>query len=119
MKSKRKQDNNISTTGKRICEILKDIRKEVGDTTDGLNLQQSECTFKGECSGTCPKCESELQEINNKLSHKDLVDKVNNLANQARIDRETNLDMSDFDLDILGFGEGPLPSTFSTKCKHK
>jgi hypothetical protein len=60
------------TTGRRICDALKDIRKTVGES-EGINLNQSECHHKGECLGTCPKCEAELREINSKVSHNRLL----------------------------------------------
>jgi ferredoxin len=100
------------TIGRRICDILKDIRKDVSNTTN-IDLNQSECTHKGECTGTCPKCESELDKINTTLSHEDLVAKINSLANQARIDRENTVeepeDTDPFDLidDIYDMGEEP------------
>jgi hypothetical protein len=59
-------------TGRKICDILKDIRKTVSES-EGIDLHQSECHHKGECLGTCPKCEAELQEINNKVSHNRLL----------------------------------------------
>lgn len=59
-------------TGKKTCDILKEIRKTVGEK-ENIDLQQYECNFKGNCSGTCPKCEKELDEINKKVDHKKLV----------------------------------------------
>jgi hypothetical protein len=59
-------------TGRKICDILKDIRKTVSES-EGIDLHQSECHHKGECSGTCPKCEAELKEINNKVNHNKLL----------------------------------------------
>ncbi len=43
---------------KEKCEHLKQIRKNVADSL-GVDLKQRECTFEGECKGTCPKCEQE------------------------------------------------------------
>lgn len=52
--------------GKRTCRILKDIRKQIADA-NGIELLVSECTYRGNCSGTCPKCESELQYLYDEL----------------------------------------------------
>ena len=59
-------------TGKRTCDVLKEIRKIVSEK-ENIDLHQTECNFKGNCSGTCPKCEKELTELNKKVDHKKLV----------------------------------------------
>lgn len=48
---------------KERCKKLKAIRKKVADTI-GVDLHQTECTYEGECKGTCPKCEKEEQILN-------------------------------------------------------
>ena len=45
-------------TGKAKCERLKQIRKDLAEQLN-IDLQQKECTFKGNCKGTCPKCKQE------------------------------------------------------------
>ena len=47
---------------KKKCEHLKQIRKNVADAI-GVELNQSVCTFEGECKGTCPKCEQEERKL--------------------------------------------------------
>jgi hypothetical protein len=44
--------------GKQKCRILREIRKEIAKNND-IEYVTAECTFKGNCRGTCPKCESE------------------------------------------------------------
>ena len=44
----------IRMTGKEKCKILKDVRKDLADKLK-INIDQRECTYKGECKGTCPK----------------------------------------------------------------
>ena len=56
-------------TGKDKCKILKDIRRKVAEEND-IELVISECKYKGDCRGTCPKCESELVELENQLRRK-------------------------------------------------
>lgn len=51
---------------KEKCKKLKEIRKKVADKI-GLDLHQSECTYEGACSGTCPKCAMEEQQLNRVL----------------------------------------------------
>lgn len=53
-------------TGKAKCERLKQIRKDLAEQLN-IDLQQKECTFKGNCKGTCPKCKKEEQILNNEL----------------------------------------------------
>ena len=51
---------------KKKCEHLKQIRKNVADAI-GVELNQSVCTFEGECKGTCPKCEQEERKLSKAL----------------------------------------------------
>ena len=46
--------------GKKICEALKALRKRIADAND-IPFEMEECSHKGDCPGTCPKCESELR----------------------------------------------------------
>ena len=55
------------TLGKKTCKILKEIRQQIADRND-IEYITSECHFQGECKGTCPKCEAELQYLENELS---------------------------------------------------
>lgn len=51
---------------KKKCNELKQIRKSVADAL-GIDLKQRECTFQGECKGTCPKCMQEEKTLNKAL----------------------------------------------------
>ena len=48
--------------GKKICQTLKDIRLQVARTND-IPYEPTECKHKGDCPGTCPKCEQEVRYI--------------------------------------------------------
>lgn len=48
---------------RRKCDTLKGIRREFCKNND-VPLSIEECSFKGRCVGTCPKCEEELDYIN-------------------------------------------------------
>lgn len=52
--------------GKQKCRILKEIRQRIADEND-IPYVTSECRHQGHCSGTCPKCESELIYLENQL----------------------------------------------------
>jgi hypothetical protein len=47
--------------------MLKQIRKRIADEND-IPFVVEECEHKGECKGTCPKCEAELRELERELS---------------------------------------------------
>lgn len=53
-------------SNKEKCRKLKSIRKEMADQL-GVDLKQTECTYEGECSGTCPKCKNEENILNKVL----------------------------------------------------
>lgn len=60
-------------TGKEQCERLKAIRKQIAEQY-GLKYVQTECTHKGECTGTCPKCDAELRDLQEQLNRKGIKD---------------------------------------------
>ena len=53
-------------TGKEKCEILRRIRQDVAERY-GLQYTPSECKHQGDCSGTCPKCDAELEDLQRQL----------------------------------------------------
>lgn len=55
--------------GKEKCKALKEIRRKIAEENDIVLLTQ-ECTYRGECKGTCPKCEAELSYLERELSKK-------------------------------------------------
>lgn len=56
-------------TGKEKCNKLKKIRATLASKL-GIDLHQVECTFEGECTGTCPKCKQEENILNTAILHK-------------------------------------------------
>ena len=53
--------------GKEKCRILKEIRQKIADEND-IAYVTCECTYQGDCKGTCPKCESELRYLEEQLA---------------------------------------------------
>ena len=53
-------------TGKEKCRMLRQIRTQIAAQND-IELVTRECTYKGECKGTCPKCESEVRYLEEQL----------------------------------------------------
>lgn len=52
--------------GKSKCKILKEIRKQIAAEND-ITFVTSECRHKGDCTGTCPKCEAEVRYLEEQL----------------------------------------------------
>ncbi|MEO4889805.1 hypothetical protein ABH040_21615, partial [Bacteroides thetaiotaomicron] len=49
-----------SKAGKVTCRILKEIRQQIANAND-IKFVTSKCRYQGDCLGTCPKCEAEIQ----------------------------------------------------------
>ena len=65
--------------GKQTCKILKEIRKQIAEAND-IELITSECRYKGDCRGTCPKCEAEVRYLEQQLHNRLLAGKTIALA---------------------------------------
>ena len=61
--------------GKQTCKILKEIRKQIEAEND-IELITSECTHKGDCAGTCPKCEAEVRYLERELEKRQRLGKA-------------------------------------------
>jgi hypothetical protein len=69
-------------TGKEKCEFLKEIRKTMAKK-NGITYVPRECHHDGECSGTCPLCESEAAELLAALKKK------TQKGEEIQVDKET------------------------------
>ena len=67
--------NNAMAKGKRTCKILKEIRKQIAAEND-IELVIEECTYKGDCLGTCPRCEAEVRYLERELEKRQRMGKV-------------------------------------------
>lgn len=65
--------------GKQICKILKEIRMQIADA-NGIEFVTSECRYKGDCLGTCPKCEAEVRYLEQQLRARSIAGKAIALA---------------------------------------
>lgn len=61
--------------GKQTCKILKEIRKQIAEEND-IELVISECTYQGDCKGTCPKCEAEVRYLERELEKRQSMGKA-------------------------------------------
>lgn len=55
--------------GKQKCNILREIRRKIA-AENGIPFRSKDCTHTGECSGTCPYCESEVRYLEEQLKKK-------------------------------------------------
>lgn len=67
------------TRGKQTCKILKEIRRQIA-YANGIEFVTSECCYKGDCLGTCPKCEAEVRYLEQQLRARSLAGKAIALA---------------------------------------
>ena len=65
--------------GKKTCKILKEIRRQIAEAND-IEYVVEECQYKGECLGTCPKCEAEVRYLEQQLHQRQLLGKAVVLA---------------------------------------
>ena len=56
-----------SYRGKNICKQLKAVRQRIAEENH-IPLEQRECTYEGPCRGTCPRCEAEVQYLEQSLA---------------------------------------------------
>lgn len=61
--------------GKDKCQILKEIRAQIAAAND-IEWVTDQCTHKGECRGTCPKCESEVAALEKALARRKAMGKT-------------------------------------------
>ena len=58
--------------GKEKCKALKQIRKQIADNND-IKYVVEECKHKGNCKGTCPKCEAEVRYLERELEKRRML----------------------------------------------
>ncbi|MBR0054488.1 MAG: hypothetical protein IJP65_04180 [Bacteroidales bacterium] len=61
--------------GKATCKILKEIRREIA-AQNNIPLEEHECTYEGDCRGTCPRCEAEVRYLETELQKKSQLGKA-------------------------------------------
>ena len=68
--------------GKQTCKILKEIRKQIAEEND-IELVISECTYQGDCQGTCPTCEAKVRYLERELEKRQRMGKAAVIAGMA------------------------------------
>lgn len=65
--------------GRQTCKILKEIRRQIA-YANGIEFITSKCRYKGDCLGTCPKCEAEMRYLEQQLRARSIAGKAVALA---------------------------------------
>ena len=61
--------------GKSVCNTLKQIRLDVA-RANGIDYVPAPCTHNGDCAGTCPACESEVQYLEKEIARRHSLGKA-------------------------------------------
>lgn len=61
---------------------MKDIRRQIAEAND-IELVIKECTYQGDCSGTCPRCEAEVAYLEKELAKREALGKAVKLTGLA------------------------------------
>ena len=61
--------------GKSVCNTLKQIRLDVA-RANGIDYVPAPCSHKGDCAGTCPACESEVEYLEKEISRRHSLGKA-------------------------------------------
>ena len=61
--------------GKSVCNTLKQIRLDVA-RANGIDYVPAPCNHKGDCAGTCPACESEVEYLEKEISRRNSLGKA-------------------------------------------
>ena len=69
-------------TGKRICETLKAIRREIA-SANGIDYTPTPCNHLSDCAGTCPMCEQETRWLERQLRSRQVMGKAVAIAGMS------------------------------------
>lgn len=59
----------METAGKKKCELLKKMRMQIA-LENGIEYSPTMCNHQGDCQGTCPACDAELQYLQSEIDKK-------------------------------------------------
>lgn len=105
--------------GKEKCEILKAIRAYVAEKY-GLDYTPSECNHWGKCSGTCPKCDAELEYLQKQLEKKGITDITNDSKLSEMVEKYLSNSANDVDNEEMVIGVlKPLDDIYATEGMPK
>ncbi len=82
--------------GKKKCELLKEIRKNIANK-NGIDYEPDNCEYKKSCSGTCPKCDAEAEQLLDELKQKNHIDTSGNIELLDTFETQNPLNESDIE----------------------
>lgn len=65
--------------GRQTCRILKEIRRQIAKANN-IEYLTSECRYQGDCRGTCPRCEAEVNWLEEQLRRRSAAGKLIRVA---------------------------------------
>lgn len=92
--------------GKKVCELLKDIRKQIA-ADNGIEYTPISCNHEGDCPGTCPQCDKELKEL------QDILDKKESCNGRIIINKRNRNPFFEPDKYPIVLGGCPVPTPVS------
>ena len=90
--------------GRDKCELLNKIRQKIANENN-IELIIYDCTFEGDCTGTCPKCEAELKYLEAELARKQAAGekiKLNGIFTLELLDDKPTCDFKWDDEPLMG-----------------
>lgn len=63
----------VNHNGKEKCEFFKSLRRELANR-NGIDIQERVCSHEGDCPGTCPLCDFEIQELAKEIEKRNVSD---------------------------------------------
>ena len=63
------RENDRSLKGKELCNLLAEVRHDIAERYD-IDLPKRDCTHQGDCPGTCPLCEQDVERLGNEMRNK-------------------------------------------------
>lgn len=98
--------------GKKTCDQLKAVRQQIADA-NGIDYKPHECTFEGECRGTCPACEGEMRYIERELQRRQSLGKKIAVVGLAAVGIiSTEVACENLEGDVPPEGEYPIDTTY-------
>lgn len=102
--------------GKSKCRILKEIRRQIAEQND-IEWVVSECSHKGNCKGTCPKCESEVRRLEQELAFRRKIGKTVAIAGISAA-CVTGLTACSFE-DVIDYGQELIEGITDRICNSR
>ena len=90
-------------SGKEKCEFLKELRKQIAEEYN-LRYNPAKCTHEGDCPGTCPQCDVEIEDLQRQLdalgvdnicSNDEILAKMDDITPVSDEDEELLMGMPD------------------------